>query len=54
MRDLVLRLMVIQRLHTTDNFQGDNRVTFSWPKMHSIVHLIESIRGVRATPPLYS
>ena len=36
---------MIQILRTTDDFLGDNRVTFLWPKMHSVTHLVESIRG---------
>lgn len=38
-----------QMLRETEDFQGDNRVSFQWPKMHSITHLIESIKGKGVT-----
>lgn len=39
----------MQKLRTEEDFQDDNRISFSWPKMHSITHLIESIRGKGVT-----
>jgi Ser-tRNA(Ala) deacylase AlaX len=31
------------------DFRDDKRLSFRWPKMHSITHLIESIMGKGAT-----
>ena len=42
-------LIRIQRLRTADDFLDDKRVTFLWPKMHSITHLLASIRGKGVT-----
>jgi len=39
----------IQRLRAEEDFQPDNRISFLWPKMHSLAHLIESIKGKGAT-----
>ena len=41
--------MDLQTLRTEEDFQGDNRISFLWPKMHSITHLIESIKGKGVT-----
>ena len=37
------------RTDLPDDFQGDNRISFAWPKMHSITHLIESIKDKGVT-----
>ena len=42
-------LIKIQRLRTMEELLDDNRVSFAWPKMHSITHLVESIKGKGAT-----
>lgn len=45
----IFKLNNIQKLRTEDDFSDDKRVSFSWPKMHSITHLVESIRGKGVT-----
>jgi hypothetical protein len=42
-------LTKIQRLRDVEDLLDDNRVSFAWPKMHSITHLVESIKGKGAT-----
>lgn len=44
-----LILIELQKLRTIECFLDDPRLTFSWPKMHSITHLIESIEGKGVT-----
>jgi len=36
-------------LRTDEDFEDDKRVSFLWPKMHLITHLVESIKGKGAT-----
>ena len=48
-RNYWFKLNKTQELRTEEDFSDNNRISFSWLKMHSITHLIESIEGKGVT-----
>ena len=44
-RNYWFKLNKTQELCTEEDFSDNHRISFSWLKMHSIAHLIESIKG---------